>query len=210
MNLNNVINFFQTLGITMKIDDNGNIMFVDNVSQQKMQAFYTTNPTSFLSKNDIDYDININKVLSGGRVRISSNNYGLMFRLTNPTIDRKHTNDIVIEKMDYAKVENGTVKEIYSMSFNEGRDPFVSITSTKNNNEVYCIHMFSSGDLKFQKDVKVGYFNGSYEEDSDLSKSEMMDILNEVDLSYVIADYYSPLFPNMKNSIEQAKQNRIL
>ena len=72
------------------------------------------------------------------------------------------------------------------------------------------ICMFSSGDVEFKKDGKVGYFNGGYDENYDLSKSEMSDILAQVDLSLVIADYYSPLFPNMRQSLEQAKQSRTL
>lgn len=210
MNINNIINFFQTLGITMKIDESGNVLFIDNMSQEKMDTFYTTNPTPFLSKDEMDYEVTLNKLLAGGRVRVTSNKHWLMFKLEHPIIDRKRTQDVVIAKMEYANAENGVVKETYSFSFNDGRDSSVSITSTKGDNSVYDMCMFSSGDVEFKKDGKVGYFNGGYDENYDLSKSEMSDILAQVDLSLVIADYYSPLFPNMRQSLEQAKQSRTL
>ena len=210
MNIDNIISFFQTLGITMKIDESGNVLFIDNMLQEKMNAFYTTNPTPFLSNDEMDYEVTLNKILAGGKVRVTSNNHWLMFKLEHPIIDRKRTQDVVIAKMDYANAENGVVKETYSFSFADGRDPSVSITSTKGDNSVYDMCMFSSGDVEFKKDGKVGYFNGGYDENYDLSKSEMSDILAQVDLSLFIADYYSPLFPNMKQSLEQAKQSRTL
>ena len=209
MNLRNIIEFFQTLGITMVIDEKGDITLIDNKSQEKMKSYCINNPTIVLSSNDIENDLNVIKLLSGGRIKATSNNYALMFKLKHPVIDGKSVSDIVIAEMKYAIAENGVVKELYSISLDDDRNTNVSIDVSKENN-IYGIRLFLNGDIGFIKDRKVGYYYGTFDEDYSLKKEEMMEVLNYAKLVEEIANYYSPIFSDAKENIINAKKTKEL
>ena len=168
-----------------------------------MESFYTMNPLPFLSNDDIDYEVTLDKLMKGGRVKTASKNRALRFGLTTPVINRQRTNNIIISEMDFANAENGIVTNGCHVEFEEGRDPFVSVSTVNSNKDIYKTTMFSSGDVELKKNNTVGYFNESFDEGYDFSKDDMIDVLNSTYLLTDISDYYSPLFPNMKNSIDK-------
>ena len=211
MNLDNIIKLFESLGITMVIDEKNRITFYDSETKEKMESFYTMNPLPFLSNDDIDYEVTLDKLMKDGRVKTASKNKSLRFGLTTPIINRQRTNNIIISEMDFANVENGKVTNVCHVEFGEGRDPFVTVSTVNSNRDKYETTMFSSGDLKLKKNETVGYyFDELFDEGYDLSKDDMIDVLNSTYLLTDISDYYSPLFPNMKNSIGKAKQSKTL
>ena len=210
MNLDNIIKLFESMGITMVIDENNRIAFYDSETKEKMESFYTMNPLPFLSNDDIDHEVTLDKLMKGGRVKTASKNRTLRFELTTPVINRQRTNNIIISEMDFANAENGIVTNGCHVEFEEGRDPFVSVSTVNSNRDIYKTTMFSSGDVELKKNETVGYFNESFDEGYDLSKDDMIDVLNSTYLLTDISDYYSPLFPNMKNSIDKAKQSKTL
>ena len=210
MSLDNIIKFFETLGITMIIDGNGNISFCDKKTQEKMECFYTTYPLPMIPANEIDYDVTLEKIIWGGRVKAKSSSKVLMFGLTTPVIDRKRTNDVIIGRMEFADIKNGVVTNGCRVQFADGRDACVSVSTADNNRNVYETIMFSSGDVEFKKNGASGYFNESFEEGYGLNKDDMIEVLNSTYLLTDIADYYSPLFPNMKSSIEKASESKTI
>lgn len=210
MNLDNIIKLFESMGITMVIDENNRIAFYDSETNEKMESFYTMNPLPFLSNDDIDYEVTLDKLMKGGRVKTASKNRALRFGLTTPVINRQRTNNIIISEMDFANAENGIVTNGCHVKFEEGRNPFVSVSTVNSNRDIYKTTMFSSGDVELKKNNTVGYFNESFDEGYDLGKDDMIDVLNNTYLLTDISGYYSPLFPNMKNSIDKAKQSKTL
>lgn len=211
MNLDNIINFFEMLGITMVIDENNKINFYDSQTKEKMDCFCTTNPFHLLTKDDINYDVTLDKLMKGVRVKTASKSKGLCFNLTIPIIDRKRTNDIIIREMEFATAENGIVTNGCRVKFEGGRYPYVSISTTTKNRDVCKTTMWSNGDIEFEKNQNYGYFNESFdEEESYLSKDAMIEVLDNTYLLSEVSDYYSPLFPNMKNSVNKAKQSKEL
>ena len=208
MGIQNIIEFFNGLGIQMLIDENGKMTFIDTKSNTKMNAFYTRNPLPILGNEDMDYDISLDKIMRGGRIISKSSDYHLSFRVTNPIIDRKRTDDIIIDYMEYATAENGIVNEGTIVSFENGRNSNVSIET--NNQQGYSkLVMFSDGQIMFSKDGKVGYYDEGYD-DYQLSEQEMRNILSNSSLVVSLSDYYLPLFPNMKESITNASKSKSL
>lgn len=208
MGIQNMIEFFNRLGIQMLIGENGKMTFIDTKTNTKMDAFYTKNPLPILGNDDMDYDISLDKVMRGGRIISKSNNYGLSFRVTNPIIDRKRTDDVIIDYMEYATAENGVIVEGTTVSFKNGRNSNVSIET--NNQQGYSkLVMFCDGQIMFSQEGKVGYYDAGYDE-YQLSEQEMRNILNNSSLANSVSDYYSPIFPKMKESIISASKSRIL
>ncbi len=210
MNIDNIIKFFEILGIKMVVDENNKITFYDSETKEIMNSFYTKSPLDLLSADEMDYDISLDKLIKGGRVKATSKNRIVRFGLTTPVINRERTNSIVISEMDFASLKNGIVTNGCHTEFEDGRDPYVSVSTVDINKNVYKTTMFSSGDVELKRNEMVGYFNGTYEEEHELSKEDMTDVLDNTYLLSDIATYYSALFPNMKNSIDKAKQSRTI
>lgn len=209
MNIQNMIKLFSRLGIQMVIDENGKMTFFDTKTNTQMKAFCTKNPIPILGYDDIDYDVSLDKAMRGGRIISNSSNYSLSFRLTNPIIDRKRTGDVIIDYMEYATAENGVVIEETTVSFQDGRYSNVSIET--NNQQGYSkLVMFSNGQIMFSQEGEVGYYDEGYDEGYELSKQEMKNILNNSSLANLVSDYYSPIFPKMKESIVAASKSRTL
>ena len=70
--------------------------------------------------------------------------------------------------------------------------------------------LYSSGDIRFKTNAGVGFFIETFDEGYGLSKDEMVEVLNNTFLLEDIVDYYSSLFPNIKASLEQAKQAKTI
>ena len=210
MNLDNVIKLFESIGIMMVIDENNKMAFYDVETQEKMECFYTKSPLALLSNDEIDYDVSLDKLIKGGRVSATSKQRTIKFGLTVPSINSQRTNDVIISKMLFANTENGIVTNGCYTEFKSGRDPYVSVTTVDVNKNVYSTTMFSSGDVELKRNEEVGYFNDTFEEGYDLSKDDMINVLNNTYLLSNISNYYSPLFPKMKNSIDKAKHSRSL
>ena len=209
MNIQNMIELFSRLGIQMLIDEKGKMTFFDIETNTQMKAFYTKNPLSILENDDMDYDVSLDKVMKGGRIISKSSNHDLSFRLTNPIIDRKKTDDVIIDYMEYVTAENGVVIEATTVSFKSGRNSNVSIET--NNQQGYSkLVMFSDGQIMFSQEGKVGYYDEGYDAGYQLSEQEMKNILNSSSLANSVSDYYSPIFPKMKESIISASKSRTL
>lgn len=209
MNIQNMIELFSRLGIQMVIDENGKMTFFDTKTNTQMKAFYTKSPLPILGNDDMDYDVSLDKAMRGGRIISKSSNYGLSFRLTNPIIDRKRTDDVIIDYMEYTTAENGVVIEGTTVSFENGRNSNVSIET--NNQQGYSkLVMFSDGQIMFSQEGKVGYYDEGYDDEYQLSEQEMKNILNNSSLANSVSDYYSPIFPKMKESIVTASKSRTL
>ena len=210
MNLDNIIKLFESLGITMVIGER--ISFYDSETKEKMECFCTKSPEGvYLETPDIDREITLDKLLKDRRVIAKSRNKSLRFRLTTPIISRKRTNDVIISKMDFYRGESCIPINRCCVEYEELGENIVSVSSFNSNRDSYKTIMYSSGDIEFDKNGNRGYFDGTaYEEGADLSTDDMREVLDSTYLLSEISEYYSPLFPNMKASIDKAKQSRTI
>ena len=215
MNLNNIIKLFESIGITMIIDENNKITFYDSETKEKMETFFINNtardPGAFLSSDDKDYDVSLNKLMQGKKIKTSSKSNSLLFKVTHPIIDGERTDNIIINEMEFVKVKNGIVEDKCYIKYDEDRvSNYISISTTNSNKDVYETLLFSDGNVRLEKNGNIGWFNETFDENYYLSKDDMIDVLNNTNLLSEVSDYYSKLFPNIKNSIDKAKQSRKL
>ena len=102
--------------------------------------------------------------------------------------------------MEYATIENGNVTGLTTLKYENGGYPKDSnITlETKNQQGFSKLVMFSDGKIRASQ-------NG----DNNLSKQEMISILNNNHANSV-SDYYSPIYPRIKESIVNASKSKTL
>lgn len=66
--------------------------------------------------------------------------------------------------------------------------------------------MFSNGDIRFIKDRRTGYVLDSFDDGFELSRDEMVEVLDNTFILDEITNYYSLLLPNIKDGIKRVKQ----
>ena len=209
MNLDNIIEFLKLLGIKMTVDNN-RMLFYDSETNERIESYYNTAPLPFYANDVWDHDITLDKVLKIGRVHLIAKDKVLAFGLTYPIINRRCIDTIIISKMDFSILEDEKVINRCSVEFKEGRSPSVEIISRKSEDEEYKMTLYSSGDIRFKTNAGVGFFIETFDEGYGLSKDEMVEVLNNTFLLEDIVDYYSSLFPNIRASVEQAKQAKTI
>ena len=176
--------------------DNNRMLFYDSETNERIESYYNTAPLPFYANDVWDHDITLDKVLA--------------FGLTYPIINRRCIDTIIISKMDFSILEDEKVINRCSVEFKEGRSPSVEIISRKSEDEEYKMTLYSSGDIRFKTNAGVGFFIETFDEGYGLSKDEMVEVLNNTFLLEDIVEYYSSLFPNIKASVEQAKQAKTI
>ena len=70
MNLDNIIKLFESLGITMVIDEKNRITFYDSETKEKMESIYTMSPLPILFAGDFDYEVTLDKLMRKSKNRI--------------------------------------------------------------------------------------------------------------------------------------------
>ena len=205
MNIQSTIEFLKLLGFKLVIDNN-KMIFYDNETNDMIESFYNNVPLPYYADDVWDTDVTLDKILKGGRVQLVTKEKVLAFGLTYPIINRKRIDSIFISKMDYSKLNDGKIVNKCYVRFDESRNSFVEIISYNNDGVEYKTAMFSNGDIRFIKDRRTGYVLDSFDDGFELSRDEMVEVLDNTFILDEITNYYSLLLPNIKDSIKRVKQ----
>lgn len=182
------------------------MIFYDSETNDMIESFYNNVPLPYYADDVWDTDVTLDKILKGGRVQLVTKEKVLAFGLTYPIINRKRIDSIFISKMDYSKLNDGKIVNKCYVRFDESRNSFVEIISYNNDGVEYKTDMFSNGDIRFIKDRRTGYVLDSFDDGFELSRDEMVEVLDNTFILDEITNYYSLLLPNIKDGIKRVKQ----
>ena len=213
MNLNEVQEILDKIGVKMEIGENGQLKLFDNVNNIEMSVKLQYLPGSRnLSAIGIPYLEPLMGYIHDDNVLVGSSPFlGVNFSLNYPIVNgQKSEEKIALKDIGYLRKDQDLG---YNISVSrDGNDMAIVTKNGSVSDENYSEIKINArnNEIVFKKQSKYGaFFEGEYDlEDSDLSYDEIVDIIKSNELLALVSDYYSNLYPDLAPSLEMLSKMR--
>ncbi len=191
MNLNDIFNIFEQLGVKCVVDNN-KATFYDVESGLQMEIW--EDKTKELSLDNLQM----------GRyytLALQSPIKMLRFQLTNPRIaGKKDKSQVILERTYY-----GSGEDFHIIDLIPGRNVAFEVKTHYPGGDV--IHVEGDNYIHFDINNKFGDYDNGYEEGWDLSETEMIDTLNSSKEIQIFSEYYGRIYPELLETLQSAKSH---
>lgn len=226
--MDNIIQMFDRLGITVILDENEVMHFFNNDTQKELQ-------TSYFSSRKI---YNLSSMDGFGHIEIYDFDKKIVFSLNSEItgIEKKadkieKKSSLMLDRISISRINNEKNIDNYDIEFSYDFFPnnfdinkyefddvynFTPAFNNTNNyikirckkNDDYINYTFYSNGLAFIK--KNGYsisFDNGFKDETFLTQGDVLEIITKDDLLPIFVDYFAKIFPDAKKCLEYVEKN---